>query len=157
VTRRTDREKRRDTLLAWWGAIATLLVLAWQIGELQLWVLPVLTWVLYELCYCPTTCGVETVRGHPCRKRTRGRLYACAAEPSHRGLKWEAIKGLMGIRKSAAPPIRTAAQNTRPPQTTGSVAAPGPATLDPRQSAMFYLTVVATIAGVIQTIWALKG
>jgi hypothetical protein len=154
AARKTQYEIRRNTAMGWYAAVIALGVLAWKSGAMQLWILPILAWVLYELCYCPTTCGVQTVRGHPCRKAASGRLYACKAEPSHPALKREALRRLLGLQHGAAsvpPPARPRAEMPQPapPEEAPSV--------EPRQQLMVYLTVVATVAGVIQTIWTVMA
>ncbi|MGI5203267.1 hypothetical protein ACQEU6_17030 [Spirillospora sp. CA-108201] len=140
-------------MLAGWAITGALCVLAWQVGELQLWVLPLLSWIAYEICYVPTTCGVKTGRNEPCRNAADGRLYACKEQPSHPPLKRDALYRLLGLRHGPAP----AAGSTR--RTTGTYnaePAPESVTIDPHQKIMLYLTIIATIAGAVQTIWAVK-
>lgn len=152
--RQTRHDRRRNTLLGWWAGIATLAALAWQYDALELWVLPLFAWVAYESCYCPTTCGVTTVRGHPCRNAVLGRLYACKEQMAHPALKRDAIYRLLGLRPGSGPSPNQ--RHAPQAQTANQVYPPGTATVEPNQQIMLYLTIVATVAGVIQTIWTVK-
>lgn len=153
--RPTRYERRRNTLLAWWACIAILCVLAWRVGVAQLWLLPLIAWIPYELCYAPTTCGVQTTRGQPCKNPTSGRLYACKEQPAHAPLKRDALFRLLGLRHG--PALSRTGQAPSSQTAHAEYALPESATIDPHQKVMLYLTVIATLAGVIQTIWAVKG
>lgn len=152
--RQTQDQKRRNIILGWWSAVLLLGVWAWQAGLPQLWVLPILTLAYYELCAVPTLCGVETTRGHPCKNRAYGRLMACTREPSHAVYKTDALLRILGIRRN---PRTFSAPAPRPHRQTGTQAAnssPEVATIESKQTLITALTIVGTIAAIIQVIFA---
>lgn len=152
--RRTKAEKRRNTILIWWGAVILLAVVAWQSGRPELWILPLLTWAYYELCAVPTLCGVETSRGLPCRNPANGRLMACTHQPSHAVYKTDALLRILGVRRN---PRQVAAPAPRPddePASYYSEPAPGQPTIERKQTLMTALTLIGTVAGVIQVLLA---
>lgn len=152
--RQTQAEKRRNAILCWWGAVVLLSVLAWQSGYPQLWILPLLTWAYYELCSVPTLCGVETSRGWPCKHPASGRLMACTREPSHSVYKTDALLRLLGYRRSPRQATAPAPRPGRGPEPHYSEPLPERPTVEPKQRLMTVLTVIATVAGVIQTVLA---
>jgi len=78
-------EKEREQRMIWWGAIAMSCVLGWQTYP-GFFVIAILLWGYYELCQTPVLCGVETIRGHPCKNRIRLRgYYAARMMWGHRG------------------------------------------------------------------------
>lgn len=140
VTRRKTQRARETT---WWTAVGVLIVIAWYSGRPLIWVLPIFTWVVYELCFCPIACGVQTRDGTPCRNNANGRLFAC--RPSHWRLKRAVLLSWVGIRR----PYRTV---TLAPATPGGPAPVGSVRVDPNQRIMLYLTIIGTIAGVVQAV-----
>lgn len=140
------RKTQRQRESAWWTAIGVLVVIAWYSGRPLMWAVPIFTWVVYELCFCPTACGVQTRDGTPCRNDANGRLFACKA--SHWRLKRAVLLRWMGIRR----PYRTV---TTTPLAPGSPVPTGPVQVDPNQRVMLYLTVIGTIAGVVQAVFSL--
>lgn len=137
------RKTRRQRESAWWTAVGVCLVIAWYSGRPLVWTLPIFTWVLYQLCFCPIACGVQTRHGTPCRNPASGRLFACS--PAHWRLKRAVLLSWVGIRR----PYRSV---TAAPAIAGSVAPVGPVQVDPNQRVMLYLTIIGTAAGVIQAI-----
>jgi hypothetical protein len=137
------RKTQRQRESAWWAGIGVLVVMAWYSGRPLAWTLPIFTWVLYELCFCPIACGVQTRDGTPCRNNASGRLYACT--PAHWRLKRAVLLSWVGIRR----PYRTV---TTAPVTPGSLASVGSVQVDPNQRVMLYLTIIGTVAGVVQAV-----
>jgi hypothetical protein len=120
-----------------------LVVIAWFSDRPVLWVAPLFTWAAYELCFCPIACGVGTHKGAPCRKSATGRLFAC--DPAHQRLKRAVLLRWVGIRR----PYRTITTTAGAP---GGGAPVGPVQVDPNQRVMLCLTVVGTLAGVVQAL-----
>lgn len=152
--RPTKAEKRRNTILIWWGAVIILAVWAWRSGRPELWILPLLTWAYYELCAVPTLCGVETSRGLPCRNPANGRLMACTHQPSHPVYKTDALLRMLGFRRS---PRQVAAPAPHPDGEAAShhsAPAPEQPTIERKQTLMTALTLIGTLAGVIQVLLA---
>lgn len=147
-------EKRRNAILIWWSAVIVLAVLAWKSGRPELWILSLLTWAYYELCAVPTLCGVETSRGFPCRNPANGRLMACTHQPSHAVYKTDALLRILGFRRS---PRQVAAPAPRPGGESAShysEPAPEQPTIERKQTLMTALTLIGTVAGVIQVLLA---
>jgi hypothetical protein len=108
----TTRQVRQRTKYGSWAVTALLAAVAWRAGHLQLWLLPLLFWAYYELCLCPTTCGIRTTGGGLCRNPASGRLYACKARPAHSRLKNDALIRMLGIRRAS--PAPTLVNGARP-------------------------------------------
>ena len=144
-------ERRRiRTQAAWWTAIAASAATAAYVGTWRVWALTVLTWSLYELCFCPAICGVATREGPPCGNPARGRLFACTGVPAHQHLKTDALWHLTGLTRVRLPRGDgvPAAAHRKAPLT------PSPSEhgyLRPAQRAMAYLAVIGLIATIIQT------
>jgi hypothetical protein len=142
--------------LAWWTGVALLGVVALCVGTWRLWALTVLLWSLYELCFCPTTCGIATGGGAVCRNAARGRLFACAHVPGHQRSKTDALW---------RPTVRhEPASRLRLPQSDGAPAAhrrarltPSRASIAPRQRFMAYVAVIGLVVTVVQTAVGLAG
>ncbi|HZE33471.1 MAG TPA: hypothetical protein VE198_18765 [Actinoallomurus sp.] len=125
-------------------------VLALFAGTWRLWALTVLLWSLYELCFCPTTCGVATGGGVACRRPAHGRLFACTDVPGHQRSKTDALW---------RPTVRhEPAARLRAPQSDGAQAAhrrarltPSRASIAPRQRFMAYVAVIGLVVTVVQT------
>lgn len=151
--RPTRAEKRRNAILTWWSAIVVLAILAWQSGRPELWILPLLTWAYYELCAVPTLCGVETSRGFPCRNPANGRLMACTHQPSHAVYKTDALLRILGFRRG---PRQVAAPAPRPHESASHYSEPTleQPTIERKQTLMTALTLIGTVAGVIQVLLA---
>jgi hypothetical protein len=136
--------------LAWWTGVALCGVVALYSGTWRLWALTVLLWSLYELCFCPTTCGVATGGGAACRNAAHGRLFACAEVTGHQRSKTDALW---------RPTVRhESASGLRAPQSDGVQAAhrrarltPSHASIAPRQRFMAYVAVVGLVLTVVQT------
>ena len=136
--------------LAWWTGVALCGVLALFAGTWRLWALTVLLWSLYELCFCPTTCGVATGGGVACRRPAHGRLFACTDVPGHQRSKTDALW---------RPTVRhEPAARLRAPQSDGAQAAhrrarltPSRASIAPRQRFMAYVAVIGLVVTVVQT------
>jgi hypothetical protein len=119
-----------------------------------MWALAVLTWSMYELCFCPTTCAVAIREATPCRNPTRGRLFACTEVPAHQHLKTDALWHLPGHHNPLT--------RLRPTPSDGAPAAahrkapltPSPSEhgyVEPTQRLMAYLAVIGLIATTVQT------
>jgi hypothetical protein len=142
--------------LAWWTGVGLLGVVALYAGTWRLWALTVLLWSLYELCFCPTTCGVATGGGAACRNDARGRLFACADVPGHQRSKTDALW---------RPTVRhEPTSRLRVPQSDGAPAAhrrarltPSRASIAPRQRFMAYFAVVGLVVTAVQTAVGLAG
>ncbi|GAA0568305.1 hypothetical protein [Actinomadura livida] len=90
------RLPRRESALLWWALFAAFAGAAWWFQSWRIALLGLLTWCLYEFLLVPTLCRVLKRQGHPCTKRVRGRLFACA--PNHQQLKNDALWRLAGLR-----------------------------------------------------------
>lgn len=117
-------------------------------GTWRIWALTVLTWSLYELCICPTTCGVVIQGRRPCHRAARGRLFACTEVASHQQLKSDALWRFSGSRVRATygdemAPAHRKAPLTPSPEEQGSVV--------PRQRLLAYIAVISMIATMVQT------
>ncbi|WP_329243263.1 hypothetical protein OG417_45595 [Actinoallomurus sp. NBC_01490] len=146
------KRTRGQAQSAWWTGIAALGALALYTGTWRLWALTVLVWCMYELCFCPTRCGVATRDGDPCRNGARGRLYACTNVAGHQQLKTDALWHLPGRRGSLArlrPRYGHGAPSHR--KTTSPPSSSEQGYVEPNQRIMAYLAVVCVFAIVIQT------
>ncbi|GAB2824153.1 hypothetical protein GCM10027176_30820 [Actinoallomurus bryophytorum] len=131
-------------------------VAALYVGTWRLWALTVLLWSLYELCFCPTTCGIATGGGAVCRNATHGRLFACTHVPGHQRSKTDALW---------RPTVRhEPGSRPRLPQSDGAPAAhrrarltPSRASIAPRQRLMAYAAVIGLAVTVVQTAVGLAG
>ncbi|GAA2729844.1 hypothetical protein GCM10010439_41480 [Actinocorallia aurantiaca] len=135
-----------------WAVIIGSVLAAWQSDNAVLWAFPPLAWAFYQLIVTPTTCGVRTNRGHPCKNGTWGRLSACK-QPAHSKLKLDELLRLFGLRNGVQylPPSPAQAQMQSPPppeeaSTTGNG----------NERLLLVLTVVATVAGVVQAVVSFK-
>jgi hypothetical protein len=142
--------RRSRTQAAWWTALAALAATAAYVGTWRVWALTVLTWSMYELCCCPTICGVATREATPCGNPARGRLFACTEITAHQRLKADALWHLTGLTR------------LRSPRSAGAPAAahrkapliPSPSEhgyVRPAHRAMTYLAVIGLVATTIQT------
>jgi hypothetical protein len=139
--------------LAWWTGITALGAAAAYTGTWRLWALTVLAWSTYELCFCPTTCGVTTHESGPCRNPARGRMFACLGVPGHQRLKTEALWRLTGhlstlprSRPGARPRARRAAHRKAP-------LTPAPVEqvyIQPNQRVLTYLAVTGVVVTTIE-------
>ncbi|MEU5882249.1 hypothetical protein [Spirillospora sp. NPDC047279] len=154
--RPTRAERNRNKIIMWWGAAILLGVFAWNQGRVELWILPILVIAYYELCAVPTLCGVETSRGHPCKNQAYGRLIACKDQPSHAVYKNDALLRMLGFRR---PPRQVSAPAPGPHDRTATELPMEPqvATIESKQTLITLLTVVGTIAGVVQVFLAAKN
>lgn len=154
MARRITRQQMR---YGSWAVTVLLAVVAALSGHLRLWLLPLLFWAYYELCLCPTTCGIQTTSGGLCRHPASGRLYACQAQPSHSRLKINAFLRLLGIRRDPVVPARPDGPGQEPAAAGGgprqqAVAAdfgPETATIDSRQTLVVLLIVLGTFVAVV--------
>lgn len=132
---------------AWWAGIGVLAACAAYAGTWQMWGLTVLTWSLYELCLCPTTCGVGARDGgRPCHRAARGRLFACAEVEGHQQAKTHALWRLSVLR------LRT---------TYGDGVAPAhrraPGRVEPRHRLLAYAAVLCVLVTTVQALTSLSG
>lgn len=140
---------KRTQKWLWWCGIATVGAAALYVGTWRMWALTVLTWSMYELCFCPTTCGVTAREGRPCRNPARGRLYACTKVPGHQQIKTDALWRLTGsplarLRVTSGQDVPAAHRKVPlTPAEQGSV--------EPGQRFMAYLAVVTVLATIVQT------
>ena len=133
--------------LAWWTGITALGATAAYAGTWRLWALTVLAWSTYQLCFCPTTCGVATHEGGPCRNPARGRMYACQTAPGHQRLKTDALWGLTGhLHRLPRPRSRRAAH--RKSSLTPSMVEHG--YIHPNQRVLTYLAVTGAVVTTIE-------
>jgi hypothetical protein len=132
--------------LAWWAAIAALGVVAFSVGTWRPWALTLLLWALYELCFCPTTCGVIVRQAGPCQNPARGHLFACTDIGGHQQLKTDALWRLTGSRLrptyGGTPPAAHRRTPVRPPAS---------ATVEPARRILTYAAVLGVLATVVQT------
>ncbi|GLY83968.1 hypothetical protein Airi02_018970 [Actinoallomurus iriomotensis] len=117
-------------------------------GTWRLWALTALVWSMYELCFCPTRCGVATREGDACRNGARGRLFACTNVAGHQQLKTDALWRLPGRGNPLA--------RLRPRYGDGAPShrktpAPPSHAVEPNQRIVAYVAVVCVFAVVIQT------
>lgn len=146
------RRTRSQAQLAWWTGIAALGAFALFAGTWRLWALTVLVWSMYELCFCPTRCGVATREGDPCRNGARGHLFACTNVAGHQQIKTDALWRLPGRRSPMArlrPGYGHGAPSHRKTPLPPSSAEPG--NVESNQRLMAYVAVVCVFAIVIQT------
>lgn len=136
---------------AWWAGIGALAGCAAYAGTWQLWGLTVLTWSLYELCLCPTTCGVVAQDGgRPCHRSARGRLFACAEVADHQQVKTDALWRLSGVR-----PRATYGGGVAPAHRKTPLAPPGHGTVESRHRLLAYAAVLSVLVTAVQATVAL--
>ncbi|MFD0687781.1 hypothetical protein [Actinomadura fibrosa] len=140
MARRRTRDQTRN---AWWAGMAVLTAIALFAQIWQLWIIPVLAWIVYELCYCPTNCGVQTNHGEPCRNHANGRLYACSLTV-HRRMKNRALLELL--------PIKSARYRGTADSETPGMGMTEQAVLEPHQRLMVYLIAVVSMVMTIQLV-----
>jgi hypothetical protein len=143
---------RSQAHLAWWTGMAAVAATAAYAGTWRMWALAVLAWSMYELCFCPTTCGVAIRDGTACRNPARGRLFACTGVTTHQHLKTDALWHLPGqqnpltrLRKPAgagAPAAHRKAPLTPSPAEHGYV--------ERNQRVMAYLAVASVVVTTIE-------
>ena len=142
--------------LAWWIGVASLGVVALFAGTWRLWALTVLLWSLYELCFCPTTCGVATGGGAACRNAVRGRLFACADVPCHQRSKTDAL-WRPTVRHEPASRLRLPSGEGAQAAHRRERLAPSRASIAPRQRFIAYVAVIGLVVTVVQTAVGLAG
>lgn len=144
---------RREARFAWWAGIGALAACAAYARTWQLWALTVLTWSLYELCLCPTTCGVGTQHGgRPCHRAARGRLFACADVEGHQQVKTDALWRLNGIR------LRATYGNGMPPAHRKAPLSPsGHGSVEPGHRLLAYAAVISVLVTTVQAAVALAA
>jgi hypothetical protein len=145
-----QQHMRQRTKYGSWAVTAVLAVIAWRAGHLQLWLLPLLFWVYYELCLCPTTCSIQTTSGGLCRNAASGRLYACTAQPSHSRWKNDAFIRMLGIRRDSPAP---APANGAAPAESADFG-PENATIESRQTLAVLLIVLSGLVGIVVAVLA---
>jgi hypothetical protein len=144
---------RREARFAWWAGIGVLAAGAAYVGTWQLWALTVLTWSLYELCLCPTTCGVATRDGgRPCHRVARGRLFACAEVEGHQQVKTDALWRLNTVR-----PRATYGNGVAPAHRKARLAQSGHGSVEPRHRLLAYAAVISVLVTTVQAAAALAG
>jgi hypothetical protein len=136
MARRKTRDQSRN---AWWAGIALLAAVVGFSQIWQLWIIPLLTWIVYELCYCPTNCGVQTNRGEPCRNHATGRLYACSLTV-HRTMKNRALLDLLPIMAERRRQFRQMPEGGAAATETAEQVS-----LEPHQRVMVYLIAVTSV------------
>jgi hypothetical protein len=144
------------TRLAWWTGVALLGVAALYVGTWRVWALTVLTWSMYELCFCPTTCGVVTSGGDPCHNGARGRLFACTDVPGHQQVKADALWRPAGHHEPTAR-LRVTPGDGTPPAHRRARVPPARGSVESRQRLMAYLAVVGLVAVMVQAAVGLTG
>lgn len=146
---------RREAPLAWWAGIGVLGGCAAYVGTWQLWALTVLTWSLYELCLCPTTCGVATRDGgRPCHRAARGRVFACADVEGHQQVKTDALWRLNTLRPRAT---YGDGGGVAPAHRKARLAPPGHGSVEPRHRLLAYAAVVSVLVTTVQAALALTA
>ena len=113
-----------------------------------MWALTVLTWSLYELCLCPTTCGVTIQGRRPCHRAARGCLFACTDVEAHQQLKTDALWRFSGAR------LRTTYDDEMAPAHRKAPLAPSAeerGSVAPRQRLLAYVAVIGMLATAVQT------
>ena len=136
--------------LAWWTGVGSCGVLALYAGTWRLWALTVLLWSLYELCFCPTTCGVTTGGGVACRNPAHGRLFACADVAGHQRSKTDAL-WRPTVRHEPAVRLRAPRGDGAPSAHRRARLRPSRASIAPRQRFMAYVAVTGLVVTVVQT------
>jgi hypothetical protein len=135
--------------LAWWTGFTALGAAAAYAGTWRLWALTVLAWSTYELCFCPTTCGVTTQESGPCRNPARGRMFACLGVPGHQRLKTEALWRLTG-RLSTLPRPRARARRAAHRKAPLTPAPAEVVYIQPNQRVLAYLAVTGVVVTTIE-------
>lgn len=139
---------RREAPFAWWAGIGVLAGCAAYAGNWRLWGLTVLTWSLYELCLCPTTCGVTLDGARPCHRFARGRLFACADVDGHQQVKTDALwRGGIRLRATYGGPAHRKAP----------LAPPGHGSVEPRHRLLAYAAVLSVLVTAVQATVALAA
>ncbi|MDN3356774.1 hypothetical protein [Actinomadura sp. DC4] len=142
---------KRTRRWVWWTGIAAVGALALYAGTWRMWALTVLTWSMYELCFCPTVCSVTAGEGRACHKDARGRLYACRAVPGHQQIKTEALWRLTGNPFARLRPTYGdgggSPAHRRAPAPSGEHGS-----VEPNQRLMAYLAALALVVVVVQTV-----
>jgi hypothetical protein len=136
--------------LAWWTGVALLGIVALYAGTWRLWALTVLLWSLYELCFCPTSCGVTTGGEASCRNAARGRLFACTDVPCHQRSKTDAL-WRPTVRHEPASRLRLPPGEGVQAAHRRARLAPSRASIAPRQRFMAYVAVIGLVVTVVQT------
>ncbi|WP_007506778.1 MULTISPECIES: hypothetical protein [Pseudofrankia] len=146
------------------GAIALLVASLISFDWHQLWFalsvsIAIPCWLL--AVKAPSTCGVTTQRGTPCRNRTVGVLFGCSQAPGG-GHVWAKFFARFGWHPHQ--PVPADAENSASPSTRGSTSPDGTVLTahqrgivvvrleeDMQSTLTFWMTVVATLSGVIST------
>lgn len=125
---------RHDILPAFWSGSFAIAFVCWLIAM-----------------HLPTTCGVITQKGHPCRNRTNGILFGCGSGKHI----WAKVFARFGVRRKVP-----AGQNF--PATSGNLHSEGvgqPTTVKvsgvqekTNEAIVFWLTVISTGAGVVSMV-----
>ena len=139
---------RREARFAWWAAIGVLGACAVYVRTWQMWALAVLTWSFYELCLCPTTCGVAIGGSRPCHRAARGRLFACAEVEGHQQLKTDALWRLSGGRLRATYGNGVTPAHRKAPLTPST---DRHGSLRPEHRLLAYAAVISMLATIVQT------
>jgi hypothetical protein len=145
-------KKERNSIVGWWSAIVLLCLVAWQMGRLELWLLPLLVWSYYQLFAAPKLCGVETTKGHPCKNRAYGRLMACKHTPSHDTYKRDAFLQLLGFRRPARSIAAPAPYTRRSKRVVADMAPSALVVVEPKQQFFTILTIILTIIGTVAAV-----
>jgi hypothetical protein len=114
-----------------------------------MWALTVLLWSMYELCFCPTRCGVTAREGRPCRNEAQGRLYACTAVPAHQQIKTDALWRLTGSRFTHL--RATNGQEVPAAHRKVPIAPAEHGSIEPGERFMAYLAVLTVLGTIVQT------
>jgi hypothetical protein len=133
----------------WWGGIGAVSATAAYAGTWRMWALTVLLWSMYELCFCPTRCGVTAREGRPCRNEAQGRLYACTAVPAHQQIKTDALWRLTGSRFTHL--RATNGQEVPAAHRKVPLAPAEHGSIEPGERFMAYLAVLTVLGTIVQT------
>ena len=146
---------RREAPFAWWAGIGLLGGCAAYVETWQLWALTALTWSLYELCLCPTTCGVATRDGgRPCHRAARGRLFACADVEGHQQVKTDALWRLNALRPR---PTYGSGDGVAPSHRKARLAPHGHGSVEPHHRLLAYAAVISMLVTTVQAALALTS
>jgi hypothetical protein len=119
---------------------------ALSFGTWRLWALVVLMWSLYELCFCPTSCGIVTRGENPCRRGVHGRLFACTED--HQRVKTDALWRPAGHHRPVA---RVAHGEGSPPAHRRARMTPVTGTVELRHRVITYAAVLGLVAAAVQS------